>query len=222
MRFSISLILFAAGVALLLLTSCSSSSQSQRYNKPAEEEGESQDNSVRFTSKDEVKKVDTLETRDVPGEFDIPPVEDNPVNTKEFVQKYDHIKTLSSALTEREKILIEIITYLETPYQYGGNTRNGIDCSAFTRTVFERAIGKTLPRTTSEQFVLGNEINGKNSLEFGDLIFFNTSSRSYPGHVGIYIGENMFAHASRSLGVTISSLESSYYANRYICGKRIN
>ncbi|WKZ68486.1 MAG: C40 family peptidase [Melioribacteraceae bacterium] len=215
---------YLASLIVVLLTwlifGCSPSSQSDRYNRPKEVE-EKQPSSVRFTS---TENTDTSTVYNIPDEleeFDDIPVEDVPVDTREFIGKYERMQSLSSAFTTREKILFEIISYLETPYKYGGVDRNGIDCSAFTQHVFDTAIGLQLPRTSSEQFSIGELISSKSELTFGDLIFFNTTRRSYPGHVGIYIGENLFAHASRSLGVTVSSLESSYYKKRYVGARRI-
>lgn len=205
---------------IFLKFGCSASSQSDRYNRPKEKE-EKQTTSVRFTSSESTDTSTVYNIPDELDEFDDIPVEDVPVDTKEFIGKYERMESLSSAFTTREKILFEIISYLETPYKYGGVDRNGIDCSAFTQHVFNTAVGLELPRTSSEQFNLGESISSKSDLAFGDLIFFNTTRRSYPGHVGIYIGENLFAHASRSLGVTVSSLESSYYKNRYVGARRI-
>ena len=62
----------------------------------------------------------------------------------------------------------------------------------------------------------------RTELKFGDLVFFNTRRRVKPGHVGIYIGDNLFAHASSKLGVTISSLEHDYYNKRYMGARRID
>ena len=213
----ISLIIFS-----ILFFACSSSSQSERYNKPKEKE-ETDASSVRFTSHE---NNDTSSFRDIQEEddsleFDEMPTEEFPVNTKEFVGKYDKMESLSSAFTTREKLLFEIIAYLDTPYKYGGIDRNGIDCSAFTKLVYHNGIGLELPRTARLQFKEGENISSIDDLQFGDLLFFNTTRRSYPGHVGIYIGENLFAHASRSLGVTVSSLESSYYKTRYIGARRV-
>ena len=148
-------------------------------------------------------------------------MEENPVDKGEFIRKYKKFGLLTPALTTREKVLFEIIEYLETPYLYGGVTSDGIDCSAFTKQVYEKTLNKYLPRTAREQFQTGEKILEIDKLKFGDLVYFNTSKSSYPGHVGIYIGENLFAHASLSQGVTISSLESSYYARRFISGTRI-
>lgn len=217
-----SLILFV--LTVFLFASCTSTTQSQRYNKPESSDEDNSTSSVRFTSKDE--ESESTETfanvGDTLAGFDEMPVEDHPVNTNEIIDRFSKHENISAALTTREKILFEIITLLDTPYLYGGVSENGIDCSAFTQQVFSNSVGVNLPRTAREQFGIGESVGRKNDLKFGDLLFFNTTTRSYPGHVGIYIGENLFAHASRSLGVTVSSLKSTYYDNRFIGARRVN
>ncbi len=117
-------------------------------------------------------------------------------------------------------MLFEVIKFLETPYKYGGNTQKGMDCSAFTLQVFQNSLSVDIPRSAREQYSTGENISN-DELKFGDLVFFNTTKRSFPGHVGIYLGENQFVHASRSLGVTVSSLEAAYYKKRYVGARRI-
>jgi hypothetical protein len=123
--------------------------------------------------------------------------------------------------TTKEKVLMEIIKYLNTPYKYGGNSKNGIDCSAFTQTIYKNTLTINLERSARLQYKQGIEISDVEDLKFGDLVFFNTRTRVRPGHVGIYIGERLFAHASSKKGVTISSLDHSYYVKRYMGGRRI-
>ncbi len=116
---------------------------------------------------------------------------------------------------------MEIIRYLNTPYKYGGTTKKGIDCSAFTQAVFDHAVDFQLLRTARGQYTQGIEIDNKDNLKFGDLVFFNTRRRVKPGHVGIYIGDDLFAHASSKNGVIVSSLDHTYYANRFMGGRRM-
>jgi cell wall-associated NlpC family hydrolase len=123
--------------------------------------------------------------------------------------------------TMKEKVLMEIIKYLNTPYKYGGNSTNGIDCSAFTQTVFHNVLSLDLNRSAKEQYTQGVEIDNRDNLKFGDLVFFNTRRRVRPGHVGIYIGDNLFAHASSRNGVIVSSLDQDYYSKRFMGGRRI-
>lgn len=211
--------------ALIILSGCSSSSQSQRYNKPKIKEEEKSDG-VRFTSDNDVKlrEDSTASTKGINyiTEFDEEPVEDYPVDNEEFIVTHDRIEKLSAALTPRDLILLEIIRFLDTPYKYGGNSEKGIDCSAFTQQVLSNSVNLNLPRTASEQYKIGNQITNRSELQFGDLVFFNTRRNSFPGHVGIYIGEDLFAHASRTQGVTISSFKSTYYFDRFVGARRID
>jgi len=117
-------------------------------------------------------------------------------------------------------IMNEIMDWLGTKYRFGGTTRRGIDCSAFIREVFHSASDIMLPRTARTQIRVGLKIK-RSELQFGDLIFFHTYSMRFASHVGIYLGDNLFAHASSRYGVTVSSLESSYYKRRFIGGRRI-
>lgn len=119
----------------------------------------------------------------------------------------------------RDKVLLDVVDFLGTPYMYGGSTKQGMDCSGFTFNVFSNALHKQLPRSTKEQFNVGVEID-RSELRFGDLVFFNTTGRS-PSHVGIYIENDLFAHASVSYGVTFSSLESTYYKKRFVGARRV-
>ncbi len=125
----------------------------------------------------------------------------------------------SSERVERDKVLLEVLSLIGTPYSYGGNDSNGIDCSSFSCQIFEKSFGVKLPRSTDEQYRVGSAVH-KNDLAFGDLVFFNTTGRN-PSHVGVYLGDDLFAHASRSFGVTISSMQSTYYKKRYVGARRV-
>lgn len=106
--------------------------------------------------------------------------------------------------------------FLGTPYVYGGNGPDSFDCSGFTRFVC-RHFGVDIPRVSSSQFGAGYAVE-KNNLIPGDLVFFNTVE--YLGHVGLYIGNDDFIHAS-SGGVKISSLSDKYYRERYEGARRV-
>ncbi|WP_138496373.1 C40 family peptidase [Paenibacillus pinistramenti] len=107
---------------------------------------------------------------------------------------------------------------LGTAYKSGGTTTNGFDCSGFTRYVYAK-LGITLPHQSGAQYKMGTAVQ-KGELIPGDLVFFNTTGKGV-SHVGIYVGDGKFAHASSSKGVTISKLSESYYVNRYVGAKRI-
>ncbi len=121
---------------------------------------------------------------------------------------------------QRSDIMKQIIDWLGTRYSFGGESRTGIDCSAFTRAVFVKAFGVTLPRTAFLQHQLGDAV-AQSKLKFGDLVFFHTANYSPVSHVGVYIGEGLFANASCSRGVSIASLSNTYWSKRFIGGKRL-
>ena len=123
--------------------------------------------------------------------------------------------------TIREKMLMEIIKYLNTPYKYGGNTKDGMDCSAFTQILYKAVFNVSLERSARLQYNQGKVLSSDDELKFGDLVFFNTRKRVKPGHVGIYIGDNLFAHASTKKGVTITALNYDYYSRTYMGARRL-
>lgn len=104
------------------------------------------------------------------------------------------------------------------PYRFGGSTKTGVDCSAFTSFFMSYVYAITLPRRSQDQYNLSKKIK-KNDLKEGDLVFFNT--RGGVSHVGVYIGYNKFAHASTSNGVIISDLEEPYFQKRYVASGRV-
>ncbi|WP_410513008.1 C40 family peptidase [Paenibacillus sp. BR2-3] len=103
-------------------------------------------------------------------------------------------------------------------YVAGGVSTSGFDCSGFTLYVFDK-IGIDLPHQSGSQYQMGTAVS-QSELRAGDLVFFNTNGKGV-SHVGIYVGDGKFAHASSSRGVTISTLSESYYVNRYVGAKRI-
>ncbi|MBS4013210.1 MAG: C40 family peptidase [Bacteroidetes bacterium] len=121
---------------------------------------------------------------------------------------------------EDKSLLAEIIGWLGTPYKHGGNTKSGADCSGFVKEVFKAVYNIDLYRSTSDQVKNGQRINNKQSLKEADLVFFRISGRNI-SHVGIYISNNYFAHASSSRGVVVDNLDQKYYADRFAFGGRV-
>lgn len=129
------------------------------------------------------------------------------------------VSEYSNSTVDRDAVMIKIIELINTPYLWGGTTTNGIDCSAFVQRVMKYALGIDLPRTSAIQSTVGDDVEREN-LQFGDLIFFNTRGRGV-SHVGIYLGESVFAHSSSSGGVKTNSLNEDYYNSRYLWAKRV-
>ena len=105
-----------------------------------------------------------------------------------------------------------------TPYKYGGSSKKGIDCSAFTLFLYDEVYNIKIPRTSRDQFAHLKKINRSELLE-GDLVFFKEKTRIT--HVGVYLGNNKFAHASTSQGVMISDLDQLYFSRRYAGAGRL-
>src|SRR5687768_16975040 len=104
-----------------------------------------------------------------------------------------------------------LTTWMGTPYKYAGNCEKGIDCSGFVNVLYDRVFGIHLgARSSSEIYGLMEKID-KDELVEGDLVFFRIRSRSRITHVGVYLGQHKFVHASSSKGVTVSDLNEPYY-----------
>jgi cell wall-associated NlpC family hydrolase len=114
-------------------------------------------------------------------------------------------------------VLRTAYAYRGTPYRFGGTGRNGIDCSGLTSEVYRRQ-GVSLPHNAAAQFSHGKKVSG-DGLKKGDLVFFGGRRIS---HVGIYVGDNKFVHASSGGGkVRVDSLDSGYYKNRFRGARRV-
>jgi len=96
-----------------------------------------------------------------------------------------------------------------TPYRFGGTNRTGIDCSAFVQLTFLELFNIQLPRTTGQQFYAGKKV-ARSDLQTGDLVFFRKGE-----HVGIYLEDDKFLHASTRLGVTMSKMNNVYWSRYY-------
>lgn len=145
---------------------------------------------------------------------------------KKSLIEQSNLETLTNIVSEyanttvdRDAMMTKIIELINTPYLWGGTTSNGIDCSAFCQTVFKKALNIDIPRTSIMQSTIGTEV-AREDLQFGDLVFFNTIGNRI-SHVGIYLGENVFAQSSSSGGVKTSSLLDDYYNRTYVTARRV-
>ena len=124
-------------------------------------------------------------------------------------------------LTLGQQIANFALGFLGSNYVYGGASPSGFDCSGFAYYVY-RNFGYTLTRNASGQYRDNGVQVGRSNLSPGDLVFFSSNGGASVTHVGIYIGDDEFVHASRTgVGVVISRLDSSYYVNVWYGAKRI-
>lgn len=113
-----------------------------------------------------------------------------------------------------QQLQTEIKAWLGTPYKFGGTSHQGIDCSGFTKEIYSVIYRKEIPRQSKQQYELSKKIKLDQMLE-GDLVFFNPGTKDI-SHVGIYIGQQQFVHASVSKGVVISRLDNPYYKKYFV------
>lgn len=118
-----------------------------------------------------------------------------------------------------ERLFSAIRDRLGTTYRWGGSAADGFDCSGFVQYLYEESFQLRMPRTSSDMASLGRVVPRK-KLRQGDLVFFSSDERTID-HVGIYMGDNRFAHVSTSSGVSIDRLDSRHYDKRYACAARI-
>ena len=139
---------------------------------------------------------------------------------------FREVKELSEPVTGengiggiKQKLIRIAQAMLDIPYRFGGSSFLGIDCSGYVQKVFG-LLDIMLPRTAREQFGRGKRV-GKDELSIGDLVFFRTYAK-FPSHVGIYLGDNRFIHASSTeRKVTIDSLDAPYYVKRFVGARRL-
>jgi len=138
------------------------------------------------------------------------------VSGKTETQKWIDSQNITG-ISEWDEVLLP---WLGTPYKYGGNTKRGTDCSGFVSSVYMEKEKVSVPRTTKEGFKNGKSIDRSN-LVVGDLVFFSKlGNRNNVNHVGIYVGDGNFMHASTSLGVTITSLDDNHWKTLYLGARR--
>lgn len=113
--------------------------------------------------------------------------------------------------------------WLGVKYRYGGNTKKGVDCSGFVSVIYRQVYSVSLERNTANMLIKNCFRIARNYLREGDLVFFRTSGSvkaGTPTHVGIYLKNGKFIHASTSKGVMVSSLSEPYYARSWLTGGR--
>ncbi|PKH24358.1 bifunctional murein DD-endopeptidase/murein LD-carboxypeptidase [Enterobacterales bacterium CwR94] len=148
--------------------------------------------------------------------------ENHAVNTQQngflLQASQDEFEKMVQNVDIKSRLMDQYADWKGVRYRLGGTTKRGIDCSAFVQNTFREQFGLELPRSTSEQQDSGRSIS-RNKLRAGDLVMFRAGSTGR--HIGIYIGNDNFVHASTSSGVMISNLNDNYWKNRYRDARRV-
>lgn len=125
-------------------------------------------------------------------------------------------------MKDNHKLYLEAADWIGTPYRYGGTTKKGVDCSGLTSAIYRKVYGKKLSRSSEEQRDRDCKRVLKRNLNEGDLVFFhNGKKKRKASHVGIYLKDGKFVHASTSVGVVVSSLNERYYDKHWLQGGRV-
>lgn len=129
-------------------------------------------------------------------------------------------EALTQGLSQvQQSVLREAFTYLGVPYVWAGNTRSGLDCSAFVKNVFA-TVGVTLPRHSGDQITVGRAVQGPD-LQPGDRLYFDMKRVGRISHTGIYIGNGLFIHASSGQHkVAVDSIFKKSFYNALVCARR--
>ena len=140
-------------------------------------------------------------------------------DTTGFYSEYTKKLGVVLSGTEDKKLIKEINSWIGVPYKNGGDTKKGTDCSGFVQSVYKTVYQISLYRTVVD--LLKNcDLIKKEELNTGDLVFFKINNTKV-SHVGIYINEGKFVHASSSKGVMVSDLNETYYKKYFYSGGRI-
>lgn len=124
-------------------------------------------------------------------------------------------------MKDNHRLYVESAKWLGVPYRGGGNSKRGIDCSGLSSHLYKKVYHKKLQRNSDDQRTKDCRKVGKSRLREGDLVFFhNGRKKRVASHVGVYLKDNKFIHASTSRGVIISSLEEDYYRRHWLGGGR--
>ncbi|WP_407321311.1 bifunctional murein DD-endopeptidase/murein LD-carboxypeptidase [Dickeya ananatis] len=130
----------------------------------------------------------------------------------------DEFEAMVRNVEVKSKLLEQYASWKGVRYRLGGDSRKGIDCSSFVQRTFREQFGIDLPRSSYEQQDIGVQIQ-RGKLRPGDLVVFHAGSTGR--HMGIYLGNQQFVHASTSIGVTISSMDDNYWKPRYREARRV-
>lgn len=132
---------------------------------------------------------------------------------------FSQIMGVAVSATTNSKMYQFIYDWIGTPYRLGGNSKKGIDCSRFAALLYDQVFNTAIGNNSRNIYSNVNKVK-KEHLAPGDFVFFKIRSKNIT-HVGVYIGDGKFAHASTSRGVMISNLDESYWKRYYFNGGRV-
>ena len=122
---------------------------------------------------------------------------------------------------DNHALYVESANWLGVPYRNGGTTKRGVDCSGLTSSIYKKVYHKNLERNSEDQRKKDCRKVKKGKLREGDLVFFhNERKKKRATHVGIYLKDRKFIHASTSQGVIVSTLEEEYWKKHWLSGGR--
>lgn len=135
-------------------------------------------------------------------------------------EKYALVLKVDDSKIENIKLYTFIDEWYAVPYKYGGNTKSGIDCSNFTAKLYSSIYNQSISGSSSSIFEKCKAVS-KSALEEGDLVFFKIDGNKI-SHIGVYLQNNKFVHATTKKGVMINDLDEPYYKKYYFKSGRIN
>jgi murein DD-endopeptidase / murein LD-carboxypeptidase len=129
-------------------------------------------------------------------------------------EKYAAALGVNAADIKNIKLYAFVDEWMGVPYKYGGKDKNGIDCSSFTSTLYQQVYNKNVNGPTSSLIDLTNVIS-PSDLKEGDMVFFHIEKKGTVSHVGVYLQNNKFVHATTKKGVMINDLSENYYKQHF-------
>ena len=143
-----------------------------------------------------------------------------PPADKKVREKYAGIIGIGADDITNDSLYHFIDSWVGVPYRLGGNDKKGIDCSGFALRLYQEVFGVNLSHSAIDQYKNYKFTKKKNKLHEGDLVFFRNHGKRV-AHVGIYLGNDYFVHASTSSGVMISSLNEDHWQRLYVGAGRV-
>lgn len=140
------------------------------------------------------------------------------VSTPPVIEKYATLLGVHPSALTNVELYKFVDAWMGTPYSYAGSSRQGIDCSGFVGALYKEVYQKQLPRTARDMEKVSIDL-GRTGMKEGDLVFFDINGKK-GSHVGVYLHNNRFVHASTSKGVVISDLDMEYYRKTFSHGGR--